>query len=202
MISRHARDREVRLKDPVFSLRRCVVALVLCGVALCVPRSLGAQKMPTLDPVRGIRAGNLAQEFSLKDLDGRREFRLADFKGRGVVHVVFWATWCVPCIEEIPVLREAYRKHHDAGLEILAIVVDINQTREGVSSFARKHGMPYPILWDQGGRAMDLYRVSSIPQNFLVDRGGVIRYAGTSLPPDYDALLGRLLGSAGTASGR
>jgi len=190
----------LKVSGPVF--RRGIVALILGGLSLAVPSRSGAQKMPTLDPVPGIRAGSLAHEFSLKDLEGRRQYRLAELRGRGAVHVVFWATWCIPCIEEIPALREAYRKHHDAGLEILAIVVDINQTRAGVGSFARKHDMSYPILWDEGGRTMDLYGVSSIPRNFLIDRNGVIRYAGTTLPPDYDALLGRLLGNAGSPPAR
>ena len=190
------------LDDAGCSLRRGAVTLALCGLILVLPRPSSAQRMPTLEPSPGVRVGSLAHEFSLKDLDGRRTYRLAELKGRSVVHVVFWATWCVPCIQEIPALREVYHRHRDAGLEILAIVVDINQTRDGVRSFARKHDVSYPILWDEGGRAMDLYGVSSIPRNFLIDRDGVIRYAGASLPPNYDALLGRLLGNPGATPAR
>ena len=153
--------------------------------------------MPALGPVRGVKAGALAHEFALKDLEGR-EYRLKDLVGKKVVQVVFWATWCFPCIEEVPMLLEAHAKYHDRGLEVLGIVVNINQTREKVTAFVEDFEITYPILWDEEGVTADLYRVSSIPQNFLIGKDGIIRYAGTSLPGNYDVVVEKLLDEQGT----
>ena len=159
---------------------------------------LRAQKMPVLEPLPGRRVGNLALDFTLKDLNNQKH-RLKDMRGKQVVHVVFWATWCVPCLQEIPTLRAVREKYHDRGLEILGIVVNLSQTVEGVRAAARDLKLNYPILWDDGGEVQDRYKVSYIPQNFLIGKDGVIRYAGTTLPPNYESLLDSLLDEDGIA---
>lgn len=151
--------------------------------------------MPVPGPVRGARVGDLAHDFSLKDL-GDQTFSLKDLRGRKVVHVVFWATWCVPCLQEIPALRAAYDKYKDRGLEVLGVVVNLNQTVPIVKAAARSYKINYPILFDDG-KMMERYRVSSIPQNFLIGRDGTIRFAGTELPHKYEALLEDLLREPG-----
>lgn len=170
-------------------LTASVVGLTLL-LGLAAP--VRALKMPTEPPQEGRVVGSRPFDIDLKDLDGHRH-SLKELKGRAVVQVVFWATWCVPCIQEIPTLREAYAKYRDRGLEVLAVVLNIDQTPEGVRAVARDYKINYPVLWDATGQARDRYRISMIPQNYLIDRGGVIRYAGSNLPNDYDALLGKLL---------
>lgn len=155
---------------------------------------LRAQKMPVLGPVPGNRVGDLARDFTLKDLDNRK-YSLKDLRGKQVVHVVFWATWCVPCLQEIPTLRAIQEKYQDRGVQILGITIDMNQTIETVRSMTRQMKVNYPVLWDDGGGVQDRYQVSYIPQNFLIGRDGVIHYAGTSLPANYETLLESLLKS-------
>jgi len=168
------------------------------ALALLPAAPLLAQKMPTVAPLPGHRVGNLAPDFILKDLNNHAH-KLKDLRGKQVVHVVFWATWCVPCLQEIPTLRAVQEKYHDRGLEILGIVVNLSQTVDGVRAVARDLKLNYPILWDDGGEVQDRYRVSYIPQNFLIGRDGVIRYTGTSLPENYETLLESLLKEDGTA---
>jgi peroxiredoxin len=153
--------------------------------------------MPTLPLQNGYNLGNLAYDFTLKDLDGRSH-SLKELRGKSVVQVVFWATWCMPCIEEIPRLRELYRKYHDRGLEVLGVAPDLNQSPDGVRAFARDIEVNYPILWDDRHLTMSRYGVSSLPRNFLIDKDGVIRHAGTSLPGGHEALIERLLGDGGS----
>jgi peroxiredoxin len=160
--------------------------------------TLRAQKMPELAPRPGSGVGSLAFDFTLKDLYNRT-YSLKDLRGKQVVHVVFWATWCVPCLQEVPTLREVREKYHGRGLEILAIVVNQSQTKNGVKAVARDLKINYPILWDDAGEVQDRYKVSLIPQNFLIGRDGVIRYAGTALPTDYETLLDALLKDGGAA---
>lgn len=163
--------------------------LAICsGLLLLLPVPASAQKMPVNPPREGRQVGDLAYDFTLHDLDGKA-YRLRDLRGRQVVHLVFWATWCVPCVEEVPQLRKAYELYKDQGLEIFGIVVPMNQTKEGVRAFVEKFRMTYPILWDEGMALMDRYRIDSIPQNILIGRDGVIRYTGTGLPRGYEDLV-------------
>ncbi|PYT18307.1 MAG: hypothetical protein DMF51_00395 [Acidobacteria bacterium] len=168
------------------------VAVLGLAVALLLPGRAAGQKMPSLGPSPGTRVGNLAQDFTLKDLDNR-SYSLKEMRGKRVVHVVFWATWCVPCLEEVPALRATYDKYRERGLQVLGIAVNESQTLDGVRAAARDMKINYPILWDDGGSLMERYRVSYIPQNFLIGKDGVIRYAGTSLPANYDTLVESLL---------
>lgn len=160
--------------------------------------SLRAQKMPQIAPSVGSRVGDLAIDFTLKDLNNRT-YTLKDLRGKQVVQVVFWATWCVPCLQEVPTLRSVRDKYHDRGLEILAIVVNLSQTKDNVKAVARDFKINYPILWDGEGEVQDRYNVAFIPQNFLIGKDGVIRYAGTALPADYETLLDSLLKEGGAA---
>ncbi len=175
-----------------------VLAPVL-ALALLLPGRAAAQKMPTVGPSPGNRVGNLAHDFTLKDLDNHSH-SLKELRGKRVVHVVFWATWCIPCMEEVPTLRATYEKYRERGLQVLGIAVDMSQSQEDVRAAARNLKINYPILWDDGGALLDRYAVSYIPQNFLIGKDGVIRYAGTSLPPDYDTMLEALLKEDGAVS--
>ncbi len=152
--------------------------------------------MPEIDPVRGHRVGDIAFDFTLEDLDGK-SYRLEEMRGKRVVQVVFWATWCVPCIEEFPILRAAYKKYRDEGLMVLGVVVPLSQTPGKARAMAEKFEINYPILWDADGATMDRYGISSIPRNFLIDKAGVIRQAGTTLPPSYEHWIEKLLQEPG-----
>src|SRR6476660_2165743 len=105
-------------------------------IAVLPPGPVLAQKMPTLGPTAGHRVGDLALDFTLKDLNNQK-FTLKDLRGKQVVQVVFWATWCVPCMQEIPLLRMIQEKYRGRGLQILGVVVEMNQTKDGVRAMAR-----------------------------------------------------------------
>jgi len=79
------------------------------------------------------------------------------------------------------------------GFQVLGIVVEMNQTPDVVRAVAHDLKVNYPILWDEGGEIQDRYKVAYIPQNFLVGKDGIIRYAGNSLPDNYEALVESLL---------
>ena len=186
---------------PPSARRRIVRAAALGALAgLLLAPPLPAQKLPKPEPVVGRRVGDLAPDFTLKDLDGK-VVRLKDLRGRKVVHLVFWATWCVPCMQEIPVLREHYTAHRDRGLEVLSVVLSMNQTPATVRAVSQTYNVNYPILFDGSDVVRGKYRVETIPRNFLIDRKGIIRYADTVLPSDYDALIRMLLAEGGPAPG-
>ena len=173
--------------------------MLVLGLALLLPGRASGQKMPLIPPSPGNRVGNLAQDFTLKDLSNQPH-SLKEMRGKHVIHVVFWATWCAPCLQEIPALRAAYDKYRERGLQVLGIVVNMNQTVNGVRAAARDLKINYPILWDDGGALLERYNVSYIPQNFLIGKDGVIRYAGTTLPAGYETLVESLLKEDGAVA--
>jgi thiol-disulfide isomerase/thioredoxin len=131
-----------------------------------------------------------SKDFEATTLDGRA-VRLSDLKGK-VVLVNFWATWCGPCVQEMPTLVDVYQKYRDRGLEILAISVDEEAARYKVGRFVKEHELNFPVLYDNG--IAELYNVASYPTSLLIDREGTVRLRiNLAEKRSLDALLAELL---------
>lgn len=111
-----------------------------------------------------------APDFTLKTLDGR-QVRLSDFKGHPVL-INFWATWCGPCVEEMPNLEKSYQEH--AG-EFTILAVNASETPEQIQDFIKNMGLTFDILLDPDNKVQSLYRLRGYPTSFFVDADGVIR---------------------------
>ena len=109
-----------------------------------------------------------AFNFTLVDLKGN-EVSLKDYKNH-VVLINFWATWCAPCIEEMPSMVELKKTLKEKNFEILAVNLDRNRTK--VEEFTREFGLNFPVLLDPEGFTADMYKVYSIPASFLIDGKG------------------------------
>ena len=99
--------------------------------------------------------------------------------------VNFWATWCAPCREEAPSLERLYRALRADGFEVLGISIDASADDAAVEAFAREFDLTFPIPRDADKRVYGAYRVSGVPETFLVDREGRVleRFVG---PQDWD----------------
>jgi len=118
-----------------------------------------------------------AIDFTLPDLNGRR-VSLSDFRGKSVVLVDFWATWCVPCVKELAHFQRFQEQYADKGLTILAITVDGPDTLAQVQPFLKRYKYTFPVLFDTDSRVIALYNPRVVmPYTFLVDKNGAIRYA-------------------------
>jgi thiol-disulfide isomerase/thioredoxin len=133
---------------------------------------------------------------TLPDLSGQPR-RLAEWQGR-VLLVNFWATWCAPCREEIPLLVEARQKYALAGVEIVGIAVD-NAAKVG--EYARSMSISYPVLIAEAD-GLDLMRQlgnsgGGLPYTVIADRQGALvhRKLGALKKPDLEGILGKLAGS-------
>lgn len=114
-----------------------------------------------------------AQDFSV-DLISGEPFQLSNHKGE-VVLLNIWATWCAPCIEEIPHFVDLYSTYKNKGLEILGVSVD-KQGPGVVKPFIEKHKVNYPVVIDDG-RIMDKYGPTmGIPTTYVIDKAGDLRY--------------------------
>jgi peroxiredoxin len=128
--------------------------------------------------------GEPAPNFSLKSTDGR-EVRLADYHGRSVI-VAFWATWCLPCMAEMPELVSFYKKQ-DGKVALLAVSMD--DTFDDAKGYARYNHLPFPVLFDSKARVADGYGVQGIPALFVVDAGGTVSAHHQGLISSLDAVL-------------
>jgi thiol-disulfide isomerase/thioredoxin len=122
-----------------------------------------------------------AEDFSLPlvGADGRSgpdRMSLADQRGK-VVLLDFWATWCRPCQASTPVLTRLSERYRERGLVVLGVNVD-QDGPEAVPYFARRFGVNYPIVFDEGGVSAR-YRIRALPTLLLIDRQGMVRFERT-----------------------
>ena len=97
---------------------------------------------------------------------------LADYAGRPVI-VNIWASWCIPCRDEFPMLVGAYGEYRDQGLEVLGIVHD--DTAAGAAAFAQEQGATWPMLMDVDDVVWRDYIGVGVPQSYFIDAEGIVR---------------------------
>lgn len=136
--------------------------------------------------------GNPAPEFNLKTLDGR-SIRLSDYKGKNPVYLIFWATWCPACKEEIPKLKDIYSKFQPKGLIMLAVNVGINDSAKKAALYKEKHNLPYSVLFDNDSLVTKLYNVMGTPTMVIMDKKGIIRYHSSATPDDLAKHFDKLI---------
>jgi thiol-disulfide isomerase/thioredoxin len=145
---------EVRDLDPKAASGRIVVS---------------AKRVDEVNPPSDLRVGSQALSFEAKDMNDKSLNFPGDFNGK-VVLLDFWATWCGPCIRELPNVIEAYDKYKDDGFEIVGISLDDDPSK--VRAFSRQRSIAWPMVSDGKGWKAEvgqLYRVRSIPAMWLVD---------------------------------
>lgn len=118
--------------------------------------------------------GAQAPDFTLRDLDGR-QVRLSDFLGKNVVVINFWATWCIPCQAELPLLQQIYEREKGRGLVMLGLSMDGPETIAQVASYAQRYRLTFPVLLDEETKAVAVYNPKrTAPLTVEIDRKGVI----------------------------
>jgi peroxiredoxin len=126
-----------------------------------------AEAIKELDLIQPART-KLADDFDVAT-PKQGSFRLSEYRGKPVM-VNFWATWCPPCLEEMPALERLYRRHRDAGFVLVAVSLDANP--EKVQEFLTRHHLTFPVGLDPKTRVAELYGVRALPSTFIVDRRG------------------------------
>jgi peroxiredoxin len=112
-----------------------------------------------------------APNFELPQLGEEGKLTLSSLRGKALI-VNFWASYCLPCRSESGVLESAWRGNRRKGLVVLG--VDVEDFASEARTFARRHGLTYPLLYDRSGKTLGPYGVEGIPTTFFVDRRGRI----------------------------
>ncbi|NOX49229.1 MAG: TlpA family protein disulfide reductase [Gammaproteobacteria bacterium] len=119
-----------------------------------------------------VKVSDTAPDFTLKSLQGTN-LRLEEYRGQ-VVLLNFWASWCGPCRQEMPILDRIHQRYEDAGFAVLGVNV------EGEIAPAQKivdmTNVTFPILIDEGQAVSELYELEAMPSTLVIDRNGVVRY--------------------------
>lgn len=124
-----------------------------------------------------------APDFTLKSRSGEN-VKLSELRGE-VVMINFWASWCAPCRQEMPLLEDMYKKYNDLGFVLLGVNVEEDSSKAG--ELLREVPVSFPILFDNKNDVTKLYKVVAMPSTVMVDRDGKMRYLHRGYLPGYEA---------------
>jgi len=119
-----------------------------------------------------VEQGKAAPDFTLKSLTGTN-LKLSEMTGN-VVLINFWASWCGPCREEMPLLNALHKKYEPLGFSVLGINVEENV--DAARGFMKDFPVDFPVLLDNTNQVSQRYQVIAMPTTVVVDRDGNIRY--------------------------
>ncbi|HVW69557.1 MAG TPA: TlpA disulfide reductase family protein [Steroidobacteraceae bacterium] len=113
-----------------------------------------------------------APQFTL-DARGGSQLSLAQYKGQ-VVMINFWASWCGPCRQEMPLLEDIYKKYSKLGFTLIG--VNVEPDSKAADDWLKQTPVSFPILYDRNSKVSQLYDVSGMPSTVIIDRKGNLRY--------------------------
>jgi thiol-disulfide isomerase/thioredoxin len=155
-----------------------VTVLTLGLIASACSSDEVGQEGPALGKITGMptiagqspEPGKPAPDFEFEDPEGQAS-SLSDLQGKPVL-LNFWATWCGPCVHEMPFLQEIYNEWTDKGLVLLAI--DIGEGPTVVKQFLQERGFSFPVILDTERAVATKYNIRGVPTTFLINEDGVI----------------------------
>jgi peroxiredoxin len=142
-----------------------LVAVIALAVLFLLGQNNSYQKFSLLE------TGRPAPNFTLPGLDGKM-VSLSGYREH-VVLVNIWATWCPPCVDEMPSMEALYQELEDENFEILAISIDATGT-ETVAHFMKKFNLSFPALMDPEGTIKSVYQTTGVPESFIVNKQGIL----------------------------
>ena len=123
-----------------------------------------------------------APNFTLKSRSGKN-IKLSELRGE-VVMLNFWASWCGPCRQEMPLLEKIHKKYKRLGFTLLGINVEENAT--DAKNYLKDVKVTFPVLFDRTQKTSELYNVSAMPTTILIDRNGNKRFIHKGYKPGYE----------------
>lgn len=171
-------------------LNRLYFILIICSLIISIHFGKGLIVFSQSEDVQedfGLMVGQLAPDFTLETLDGKK-LRLMDLRGKKVL-LNFWASWCAPCKEEMPVMQNVYEKHKDQNIEIVAVNLTFGREKiSQVEKFVNNYELTFPIPLDIEAEVQDKYQIYPIPTSYFINEKGFIhsKYFG---PMDEEYII-------------
>jgi peroxiredoxin len=134
------------------------IAVIAAALAIALPALAGP-------------AGAPAPQFTL-GARGGRDVSLTQYHGQ-VVMINFWASWCGPCRQEMPLLESIYKKYHKLGFTLLG--VNVEPDSQAADEWLKVTPVTFPILYDKESKVSQLYEVAGMPSTVIIDRSGKLR---------------------------
>jgi peroxiredoxin len=159
------------MEERTINYRAAVIVFFTVTILLVV--LLLNQNISSIKSVKQVpvEVGLPAPDFTFPGLDGKM-VSLSDYRGK-VVLVNIWATWCPPCVEEMPSMEKLYKKFEGKDFEILAVSID-SLGLKVVAPFMKKYKLSFPALIDSEGTIRMLYWTTGVPESFIIDKDGIL----------------------------
>jgi thiol-disulfide isomerase/thioredoxin len=153
----------------------CHVTIIVAALGLLVGGKVADTRERLLEALGMAKVPpKAAPDFTLLNIDGQ-QVSLQQYRGK-VVFLNFWATWCIPCREEMPALERLHQTYQVQDLAIISI--DLKESADQVKTFFQKHGLSFPSLLDSNGTVFRDYLVAGMPTTYLIDRDGTLLARG------------------------
>ena len=123
-----------------------------------------------------------APDFTLKS-DSGENLRLSEYRGQ-VVMINFWASWCGPCRQEMPLLEDIHQRYEKLGFTVFGVNVDDDPTK--AQKILKDIPVTFPVLFDSDNQVSALFDIDAMPTTILVDRDGNMRYLHRGYKPGYE----------------
>jgi peroxiredoxin len=159
------------MEEKKFNLPAAITVSLIVTIALIVVSLVQDDSSLESLKMSSIREGIPAPNFTFPGLDGKNT-SLSDYKGK-VVLVNIWATWCPPCVEEMPSMQKLYNEFNGKNFEILAVSIDAAGV-DAVAPFMKKYKLSFPALMDPKGTIKSKYGVTGVPESFIIDKQGIL----------------------------
>ncbi len=143
---------------------------IIIAVVLLILGFIVLYEWKNFESYKPVVVGGAAPDFELKDLN-KKPVRLSDYKGK-VVFLNFWATWCKPCKEEMPAMELLYNAIKGRNFEMIAVSIDRDISK--VEPFVKELNLTFPIILDFMGKADRRYKLTGVPETYIIDQNGVI----------------------------
>jgi thiol-disulfide isomerase/thioredoxin len=162
------------------------------------PADSEGEAAPFVAAPRSALVGKPVPPVHFEMLDGTR-VELVSLIGQKPIYLKFWATWCVPCREQMPHMDRTWRAHEDE-LAVFAVDLGIADPIEDVRAYVAKEKLGLPVAIDRDGSAAEQLQVNVTPQHIVVDRAGIVRHVGHALTPELERAIAAVIAEPAPAA--